>query len=163
MKILVTPEDIIKRCLWSKYKKYVLNDKKKSEIESIINDNELISLSENDAYVIGLLKVIETDNLVHRFRLEIEEFVKIKTTVNKDRVIINKNSILNEVREFKARFPVEYKPNEYYQKNIDEMKEYVDLVFDQINELPFIEITFKEKEIAFVYSKDVNKIIKFKN
>ena len=163
MKILVTPEDIIKRCLWSKYKKYVLNDKKKNEIEKIIVENELISLSENDAYVIGLLKVIETDNLVHRFRLEIEDFVKIKTTVNKDRVIINKNSILNEVREFKARFPVEYKPHEYYQKNIDEMKEYVDVVYEQIAELQFIEITFKEREIAFVYSKDVNKIIKFKN
>jgi len=163
MKIFVTPEDIIKRCLWSKYKKYVLNDKKKSEIEKIIKENELILLSENDAYVIGLLKVIETDNLIHRFRLEIEEFVKIKSTVNKDRVIINKNSILNEIIEFKDRFPIEYQPKEYYQKKIDEMKEYVDLIYNQIDELPFIELTFKEKEIAFVFSKDVNKIIKFKN
>ena len=163
MKILITPENIIKRCLWSRYKKYILNDKKKSEIVDIVSANELISLTENDAYVIGLLKVIETDNLVHRFRLEIEDFVKIKTTVNKERVIINKNAILNEVREFKARFPIEYKASDYYQSRIDEMKEYVDSVYIQIDELSFIELTFKEREIAFVYSKEVNKIIKFKN
>ena len=161
MKILVTPEDIIKRCLWSKYKKFVLRQTPKDEIVNIIKNNDIISLSENDAYVIGLLKVIETDNLVHRFRLEIEEFVKIKTTVNKDRVIINKSALLKEVLEFKDRFPDAY-DNERFNISKKELYEFITDVHDQINELETVEINFKEKNYTFIYSKDVNKILKFK-
>lgn len=161
MNILITPEDIIKRCLWSKYKKFVLSNYKKVEIEQIIQENEIVTISENDAYVVGLLKVIETDNLVHRFRIEIEEFVKIKTTVNKDRVIISKNALLNEIREFKYRFPEEYKADKYYQANIDKMKNYVDEVYDKVDNLKIVEIIFKEKIITYVYSKEVNKIVKW--
>jgi len=162
MKILMTPEDIIKRCLWHRYKKFVLSNKKKNEIIEIIEENELISLSEEDAYVIGLLKVIVTDNLVHRLRLEIENIVKERTTVNKDRVIINRNSVLNEILEFKTRFPIEYKTDKYYQIHIDEMKEYADKIYKEVSELEYVEILFKDKLIKFVYSKHVNKIIKFK-
>jgi len=161
MNILITPEDIIRRCLFTKYKKFVLKDKTKAEIIRIIEKNEIHSLSENDAYVIGLLKVIETDNLVHRFRLEIEEFVKIKTTVNKDRVIINKTAILNEIMEFKNRFPEYYVTDNFYQEKINEMKEFIDDVYGKVSDLEVIEITFKDKNYKFVYSKEVNKILKY--
>lgn len=162
MNILITPEDIIKRCLWTKYRKFVLTNKKKQEINEIIEKNEIQTISENDAYVIGLLKVIETPNLVHRFRLEIEEFVKIKTTVNKERVIINKSSLMNEVNEFNDRFPEAYKPDPIYRESIDKMKLFIKDVYEQIDKLETIEIMFKEKNYTYVYSKDVNKILKFK-
>ena len=161
MNILITPEDIIKRCLWTKYKKFVLTSKKKAEIEEIISKNELLAINENDAYVIGLLKIIETENLVHRFRLEIEEFVKIKTTVNKERVIINKSSLMKEVIEFIDRFPKAFTPEDNYQTAIDDMVVYVNEVYKKINDLEIIEIMFKEKNYTYVYSKDVNKILKY--
>ena len=161
MNILITPEDIIKRCLYTKYKKFVLSGKNKADIKQIIEKNELITLSENDAYVIGLLKVIETDNLVHRFRLEIEDFVKIKTTVNKERVVINRTAILKEILEFKDRFPVDYKADEYYQEKIDEMNKFVDEVYQAVSILETIEIPFKEKIFTYVFSKNVNKILKY--
>ena len=162
MNILITPEDIIRRCLFTKYKKFILKDKNKAEIIKIIEKNEIHTISENDAYVIGLLKVIETDNLVHRFRLEIEEFVKIKTTVNKDRVIINRTAILNEINEFKYRFPDYYKTDTYYQAKIDEMRKYIDEVHEKVSGLQTIEIMFKEKNYTYVFSKEINKIIKYK-
>jgi len=161
MKILITPEGIIKRCLWSKYKKFVLGDKKKAEIEEIVKKNELLTITENDAYVIGLLKVIETDDLVHRFRLEIEEFVKIKTTVNKNRVIISKSAVLKEVKDFIFRFPDYYDAEDYYQEKIDEMKIFANEIAGKIEKLEIIEIPFKEKIFIYVNSKDINKLIKF--
>ena len=161
MKILITPDDIIKRCLWSNYKKFVLKDKNKAELIEIVEKNELTTINEKDAFVIGLLKIIETDDLVHRFRLNIEEFVKIKTTVNKNRVIINKSALIKEINDFIYQFPPYYKTTDYYQNKIDEMKEFALKIIDEINQLETIEITFKEKNFVFVNSKDVNKLIKF--
>jgi len=162
MQILITPEDIIKRCLFSKYKKFVLNKYTKKEITEIIEKNELTVINENDAFVIGLLKVIETDNLIHRFNLEIEEFVKIKTTVINGDVIISKYAILKEVSEFIDRFPDVYKPELSYQKAIDDMKEYVNSVYKKIDDLNVIKIEFHDNMINYILSKEVNKIVKFK-
>jgi len=162
MKILIRPEDIIKRALFTKFKKFVLKGMNKKSISDLIIENEYVEMTENDAYVIGLLRVIETINLVHCFRLEIEEFVKLKTTINKDRVIINKSSLLKEVSEFKDRFPEAFKPDLVWSKAIDDLVVFVDVVFEQISALDVVEIEYKEKTYTYVYSKQVNKILKYK-
>ena len=77
MQIIVTPNDIIQRCLWDKYKRFCLHDKNEEEIKNVVESNKPISLNENDAYVIGLLKIIETDNLVHRFNDDVFDFLQI--------------------------------------------------------------------------------------
>ena len=94
MQIMVYPSDIIKRCLFNKYKKFVLKDMTNVQVDAWIEENKVEVLSENDAFVVGLLKVIETDNLIHRFNLEIIDFLKIKSTINDGRVLINKSSLL---------------------------------------------------------------------
>ncbi len=101
MQIIVTIEEIIKKLLFNKYKKFCLKGKTEEEINKIIKANKPISLSENDAYVIGLLKVVETEKLTHQFNLYIEDFIKIKSTINNDKVIINKSSILTPVAALK--------------------------------------------------------------
>jgi len=162
MQILITPEDIIRRCLWNKYKKFVLKGKSEEEINDLIIENKPEILSENDAYVIGLLKVVETENLVHRFNLHIEDFLKIKSTINGDRVIINKSSLLKETLEFKDMFPDTYKPDSFYQDAIDDMKKHVVDVYEKIDELEIIQIPVKDGKIfTYVLSSDVQKIIKY--
>ena len=93
MIITINPHDIIKRCIWSEYKRFILKDKTEDEIIKIVERNEPTVISEEDAYVIGLLKTIETTNLIHRFNLHIDDFLKIKSTINNDKVIINKSSL----------------------------------------------------------------------
>ena len=159
MDILITPEGIIRRCLWTKFKKFVLKEYSKAEIETLIEENKPLKLSENDAYVIGLLKVIETDNLQHRFNLFIEDFLKIKSTINNDKVIINKSSILKEIIEFKDMFPEAYKPDIYYQKIINEMKKYVVEVYDKVDTLEIIQVTYREKVFTYVLSSEVQKLV----
>jgi len=160
MQILITPEDIIRRCLWTKYKKFVLKDLKKNEIDKIIEENQIVKLSENDAYVIGLLKTIETDNLVHRFNLHIEDFLKIKSTINKEKVIINKSSLLKEIIEFKDMFPESYKPDSTYQESIDEMKKHVVDIYEKIDQFEILQIPMHDKIFTYVLSSDVQKLIK---
>ena len=65
MQIKITPEDILKRGLWDYYTYYIIGNEKESQ-ELLKNNKEFI-ISEKDAIVIGLLKVMETDNLIHRF------------------------------------------------------------------------------------------------
>ena len=163
MQILLTPDDIIKRCLWHNYKKFVLKNKKEVEINEIIKRNEITTINENDAYVIGLLKYIKTENLIHRFNLEIEEFLKIKSTINKSNVVINRGSILKEVSDFKDRFPNAYNPNDIYLNAISELNEHVNNVYDEISQLETIKIPNK-KNIMYTYvlSNRVKKLISFK-
>lgn len=160
MNLMVTPEDIIKRCLWTKYKKFILKNKSDDELAEIIKKNELTLISENDAYVIGLLKIIETENLVHRFNIDIQEFIHIKSTINNNNVIINKSSLLKEIIEFKDRFPESYKPDAVYKKSIEDLKKFLVKFYDLVNELEVIKIMYKDKTYTYVLSKSVRKILK---
>ena len=40
MQIIITPEDIIKRCLWLEYKRFCLKDKDDGETKKIIEENK---------------------------------------------------------------------------------------------------------------------------
>jgi len=160
MQILITPEDIIKRCLFNKYKKFVLKGKSHDYIDKWIQENKPEVLSENDAYVIGLLKIVETDNIIHQFNLYLEDFLKVKSTINNDKVIINKSSLLREIVEYKDMFPESYKPNAAYQKTIDDMKKYCVDVYEQIEKLETLQIPMRDGKIyTYVLSAEINKII----
>lgn len=159
MQIIVNPNDIIQRCLWDKYKKFCLYSKTEDEIEKMIEDNKPISLSEDDAFVIGLLKVVETDNLVHRFNDDIIESIQIKSNVINDELYINKSSIRKFVSTYLNKFPGSYKPNMSYRKGIDELITYVSSVEDSLDKLETIEILNKDKLYYYYLSKDVKKLL----
>ena len=63
MKIFITPEEIVRLCLWDLYSYYIVGSEKESE--KILKENKEIELSEKDGYVIGFLKTMESDNLIH--------------------------------------------------------------------------------------------------
>jgi len=69
MKITITPEEIVKRCLWDTYVYYVVGSEK--EAERMLKENVEIEVSERDALVMGLLKIVETTNLIHRFNTQV--------------------------------------------------------------------------------------------
>ena len=138
-----------------------MKDMNKEEIDRWITENKPEVLSENDAYVIGLLKVIETENLVHRFNLFIDDFLKIKSTINENRVIINKSSLMKEIIEFKDMFPESFSPNAKYQTGIDDMKKYVVGVYENVEKLETLQLTMRDGKIyTYVLSNDVQKLIK---
>ena len=159
MQIILTPNDIIQRCLWDKYKKFILYEKTEDEIKKIVEENKPFSITEEDAYAIGLLKIIETDNLVHRFNENILDVLQIKSNIIKDELYINKTTLTREVSTYMHKFPDYYKAPFNYKQSIEELKEYIKNIDKSITGLEIINVKNKDKMFAYYRSKDVRKCL----
>jgi len=159
MIITVCVEDLIRRCLWSDYKRFVLKDKSEQEIQILIKENKPIVLTENDAYAIGLLRVIETDNLIHRFTVHMKEMINIKSNIFDKNVFMSVKIVENELESFKKRFPVSWIPDSVYQKSIEELNNHINNLQAQIKNFEVFEFKIKDKKIRYFQSKDIKKMI----
>lgn len=159
MRITITPEDIIKRCLWNPYKYFILKDKKDSEITKIINNNHELELSEEDAFVIGLLKTVISNNLINHFSNHIIDVVQNKSIVSNNRVFIGKPTILKEVINFKSNFPEDYNGDKKFVKSVDALNTHINKIYKQLEELETISVQIKDKSITCLVSNDVQRII----
>jgi len=159
MQILITPEDIIKRCLWSDYKRFCLKDKTTEEINNIIENNDPFILEEDDAYVVGLLKIVETPNLKHRFKEHIDEILKIKSAIFNNKLFIIRSVIIKEVSTFKDRFPDKYKAPFEYKTGIEELKEFSDRIYEEVDKLPIHSFQNNDKVYNYVSSNQVKSIL----
>lgn len=162
MKILITPEDIVKRCLWDSYIYYVAkcNDK---EAERILIENQEFELSERDAIVIGLLKVIETDNLIHRFNDYLTHFLNIRSLKDKDKYLIRKKSIENSISLFLDKFPDYWTPPVNYSNALKDLIIYIDDIKEKINEIDIVNLTIQNVEYEFYNSASIKKLLNFNN
>lgn len=159
MQIIVTPNDIIQRCLWDKYKKYCLHNKSEDDIKKMVDENKPVHLNEEDAYVIGLLKIIETDNLIHRFNENILDSLQIKSNIIKDELFINKTTITKEITTYLEKFPDYYKAPFNYKQSIHELKSYIVTVEGKIKNLEIINVKQRDKVFMYYNSKDVRKCL----
>lgn len=157
MQIIVTPHDIIQRCIWDKYLRFCLADKKKAEVEKIIIENKPISLSEDDAYVIGLLKIIETENLIHRFNEEVIESLQIKSDVIDDQLYIKKNTILKQIDDYLNKFPESYEPPNNYIETLEELKVYIKKIRKVVATLDITNIKRHDITVSYFNSKEIKK------
>jgi hypothetical protein len=159
MIITIKPEDIIKRCLWSDYRRFALKNLSEEEIAEIIEKNEPTVISEEIAFVIGLLKYIETDNLVHRFNLYLLENLQIKSNLYDDNLYINKNVIIKDVVSFKYRFPEAYKAEKNYITAIQDVVEYIDALKEKMDGLNIKYIVNNEKTYECLSSNEIKKLL----
>lgn len=159
MKILIKPEDIIKRCLWDSYVYYVLGSEK--EAEKLLKANEEIDLSERDALVIGLLKVIETDNLIHKFNTYIVDLLTNKSTNNQNTILIRKKTLDASIDKFMDKFPSYWEPSLSYKKSLGELKTYTDDFKLSVSKLELTDVTDQFGTHSFYNSNSIKKLIKF--
>lgn len=158
MKILVTPKDLIERCVWYEYEFYILKDMPLEERKRIIRENKEFEISERDAFVIGLTKVIYTDNLNHKFNEYVESILKNKSfehSVNDTRKFINKNLIISEVSKFMNKFPSAYEPNAHWKAQIETTSQYVENIKEKIAKLPITVV----QEYEMVSSISVQRLL----
>jgi len=160
MDILITPEDVIKRCLWSRYKKFALNKVPEEKLREIVQKNEPFVIEEDLAYVIGLLKIVETDNLVHRFNQDITHLLNVRSTISDEKVLINKSVIVKEIIEYKDRFPEYYNADKKYTESILDLNEYVTTVYNKIVEIEEIKIKKIKGNIERVYTFLLSNAVK---
>jgi DNA repair ATPase RecN len=159
MILTVTPEDLIRRCLWSDYKRFALNKKSEQELQNLVKENKPISMTEDLGYAIGLLKVIETDNLIHRFTVHMKEMINIKSTIFDKNVYISVKIIENELESFKKRFPDYWVADSTYEKSVKELIDHINEYQNTIKKFQIFEFKVKDKTIKVFQSKDIKKMI----
>jgi hypothetical protein len=159
MQIKVYPIDLIKRCVWDSYVYYVVGSDK--EAQKILEENQEIEMSERDALVIGLLKVIETDNLIHKFNTYIVEILTNKSTTNGGQLLIRKRVLDLSVDKFLDKFPDYWIPSAHWSKVLKDLVEYIDTIKNNIEKLEVHSIVDKNITIEFYGSNNVKKLLKF--
>ena len=181
MKILITPKDLIERCLWSDYAYYIIKDLSTDEKNSIIRENKEFYLDEKDAYVIGLLSVVYTDNLIHKMNQYLDSVLENKSfggkkkkaddednlnesatdeVVDKNQRLISKDIILQNIDDFIKEFPEAYEPNEHWFYSLKEVKEYSKELMQKVNKLKTTTIQgypcIKIKDIKAIYTHHIS-------
>jgi len=159
MKIKIYPEDIVRMCLWDHYVYYIIGSEK--EAEKLLKENEEMELSERDALVIGLLKVIETDNLIHKFNTYVMEFLTNKSIKEKEYLLVRKKTFDLALDKFVDKFPDHWEPNSYWSKSLKELVEYVEGMKILIEKLEIHKIVDKNVTYEFYNSNNVKKLLKF--
>lgn len=159
MKIFVTPNDIIKRCLWDNYVYYVLGSEK--EAKRLLEENNEILITEEDALVIGLIKVLETDNLIHKFNGYIMELLNNKSIKEKDLLLIKTRTFDTAVDKFLEKFPEYWKPCLSYSKALNDLIEYVDTMKNDVQNIEVHLLSTNGIQSEYYNSGNIKKILKF--
>ncbi len=191
MKILIKPSDIIERTLWDTYERYCLLTKPnitKDDIIKIIDENIEFELQEEDAFVVGLLKCLETEDLSHRLNQHIMDLIstrsveiekkKVKnieddieeetsdeyTTVKKKYFYMIKKKIYIEfLKKFKNKFPATWKPSPAYAHSLKDVLEYINQLSEQLEKLEVYMHTDNNGTHEMLYCNHIKKTLKFYN
>ena len=159
MKIVLCAEDLVRRCLWDHFVYYIIGSDK--EGEKILKENREFEISERDALVIGLLKIIETDNLIHKYNSYLVDFLTNKSINNNSQVLIRKKSLELFIDKFMDKFPPYWEPDLSYKKSLESLKEYIESFKMDIQKLEIHKVSDQFGTYEFVVSNNVKKLLSF--
>ncbi len=159
MQIKIFPEDIVKRCCWDSYVYYDVGSEKESE--QILKENKEIEMSERDALVIGLLKVIETDNLIFKFNTYIVELLTNKSIKEKELLLVRKKTFDFAIDKFLDKFPDYWEPSANYTRALKDLVDYIEGVKLVVEKLEVHKIVDKNVTYEFYNSNIIRKMLKF--
>jgi hypothetical protein len=159
MKILIKPSDIVKRCFWDAYSYYIVGSDK--EAEKLLKEDKEFEISERDAIVLGLLKVMETDNLVHRFNDYMVHFLTVKSIKEKNDILIRKKSLEIAIDKFLDKFPDYWVPPANYATAIKDLISYIDDLREKIEELDILKLEIQNMTQEFYSSNSAKKLLNF--
>jgi hypothetical protein len=159
MTITVLPEDLIKRCVWDHYVYYVLGSDK--EGEKILKENKEFEITEKDALVIGLLKTIETENLIHKFNTYIVDLLSNKSINNNQQTLLRKRTLETSVDKFLDKFPDYWTPDLVFKKSLIDLVDYIDIFKKNIEKLDIVKVTDQMGTYDFFVSNNVKKLLSF--
>lgn len=158
MTIKIYPEDIVRMCLWDHYVYYIVGSEK--EAEKILKENKEMEISERDALVIGLLKVIETDNLIHKFNTYVMEFLTNKSIKEKEYLLVRKKTFDLAIDKFLDKFPDYWVPSSVWTKSLKDLVDYVEAIKIEIEKLEIHKVVDKNVTYEFYNSNNVRKLLK---
>jgi hypothetical protein len=146
-------------CLWDNYVYYIVGSEK--EAEKILKENAEMEIPERDALVIGLLKIIETDNLIHKFNTYIMEFLTNKSIKHNDYTLVRKRTFDLSVDKFVDKFPDYWEPNSYWSNSLKDLVDYVEIMKVDIEKIEIHKVVDKNVTYEFYNSNNIKKLLKF--
>ncbi len=161
MHIIIKPTQIIQMCLWDKFEYYVLS--KETDIKEFIKEDKELELTEKDALVIGLLKCVQTDNLVHRLNDYIDSFMNNKSSKIEDVFKVKKKNLIQTVSEFKNKFPETWEPSKDYKQPLKDLFLYIDDLIIKFEGLQPEVIKEKTGTFEYVNCNSIKKNLKYHN
>jgi hypothetical protein len=161
MRIEITPEQIIKMGLWDTYVYYVLGSDK--EAEKMLKENKVMEISERDALIIGLLKVIETDNLIHKLNTYVVEILTNKSinSPGKEVPLIRKKTFDIALDKFLDKFPDYWEPSINWISSLKDLVIYINEMKINLEKLEIHKIVDKNVTYEFYNSNNIKKQLKF--
>ena len=161
MQITITPEDLVRRCVWDNYVYYVLGSEK--EAEKILKENKPIEITERDALIVGVLKVIETDNLIHKFNTYVIEILTNKSihSPQKESLLIRKKTFDLAVDKFLDKFPDYWEPSTMWTKSLKDLVDYIENMKTELEKLEIHKVVDKNVTYEFYGSNNIRKLLKF--
>ena len=111
--------------------------------------------------VIGLLKVIQTDNLIHKFNTYIVEILTNKSVKEKELLLVRKKTFDTSIDKFVDKFPDYWEPSSTWTKSLKDLVEYVEAMKIEIEKLEIHKIVDKNVTYEFYNSNNVRKLLKF--
>jgi hypothetical protein len=161
MRIEITPEQIIKMGLWDTYVYYVLGSDK--EAEKMLKENKVMEISERDALIIGLLKVIETDNLIHKLNTYVVEILTNKSinSPGKEVPLIRKKTFDIALDKFLDKFPDYWEPSINWISSLKDLVIYINEMKINLEKLEIHKIVDKNVTYEFYNSNNIKKLLKF--
>lgn len=159
MQILVKPEELVRLCVWDSYTYYILGSDKDGE--KMLAENQEFEISDKDALVIGLLKVIETSNLIHKFNTYIMDFLTNKSVSQNDQVLIKKKILEAAIDKFLGKFPDYWVPSLEYKEGLTDLITYIDDIKIKLEKLPITKITDQFGTYESYTSQAVKKTLSF--
>lgn len=161
MKILIRPDEIVKRCLWDSFTYYVVGSEK--EAEKLLKENSEFELGETDAIVIGLLKVMETDNLIHRFNDYLTHFLTVRSIKDKENFMIKKKSLETNIDKFLDKFPDYWTPPPSYSSSLKDLIKYINELREKIEKIETVKLTIQNIPNDFYNANAIKKLLNFNN
>jgi hypothetical protein len=159
MKILVRPSDLVKRCIWDYYVYYILGNDK--EAQRLLELDEEFEISERDALISGLLKVVETDNLIHRFNDYMVHFLNTKSVKERDQLFIKKKNLDMYINKFLDKFPDYWQAPVNYLNSLSDLVAYINTFKSDIEELDQHKIVVQNITHEVYSSNSVKKLLSF--
>jgi hypothetical protein len=161
MEIKITPSDIVKRGLWDNYAYYIIGTDKESE--KVLKEDKEFIISENDALVIGLLKVLETTNLILRFNDYIIHYLTIKSISIENKIYIRKRSLEIVLEKFLSKFPKYWEPDIVYKNSLNDLIEYSNNFNKNLESIEVVNLPFKGINFELYSTNSIKKLLNFNN
>lgn len=141
MTITIKPSHLIERFLWDEYEKYCLENKSQQEISDIIKKDQEFKISEQDAFVIGLLCTIYTNEVGYKFKLFLKAILENKSFDIDSKYFINRELLIDETKKFEKKIPKDWKSSDsIFNKGLKEIPKTIKEFEDNLRKLPTVSI-----------------------